>query len=175
MLKIKNFEKLPFKDPVYQDVWYASFFPEKPRVVGHKVYVPKEQTTTCMNAAFEAAYRFGTMMQQTGTFKAFHVCIDHGEEAGQEIGWPIIHMLPVTGEVGCCNTATKVAFMRAAHLEIIFDSVSNGPPNSRISKIFDISYRALGGQTKDGEYIDYDRLKKEWESINAKLPPATQE
>jgi hypothetical protein len=175
VIEIKRFEKLPFKDPFHQDVWYASFFPENPRVTGHKIYVPKEQTSACMIAAFDAAYRFGSMMQQMGKFKAFHVCIDQGEEAGQEIGWPIIHMLPVTDDIRCCNTATEAASMRAAHLEIIFNLVPAGPPNDKIKNIFDVSYKALGGQLKDGEYVDYDILKKEWESINAKPALATQE
>lgn len=92
---IKKFKDLPWENPLYEDVWYASFYAIEPRCRDHRVYIPKENTLGCISCAFSSAYKVGETFVGTNQWKGYSIIFENGEEAGQTIGWPIIHLLPI--------------------------------------------------------------------------------
>ena len=94
MQQIKKFKDLPWKDPSYEDPWYAGYDAPEPRCSGHRIYVPKDISLGSMAAAFTAAYKVGETKVGLREWSGFSVVMEIGESAGQEIGWPHIHLLP---------------------------------------------------------------------------------
>lgn len=94
MQQIKRFKDLSCPAFAYQDNWYASYDAPNPRTLGHKIFVPKENSLGFMNLAFNAAYKLGTTMVDMKRWSGFKLLVEYGESAGQTVGWPQIHLLP---------------------------------------------------------------------------------
>lgn len=94
MQAVKKFKDLPWKDPSYEDPWYASYDAVEPRCSGHRVYVPKDTSLGSIAAAFSAAYKVGETHVGLKEWSGFAVIMEMGESAGQTVGWPHIHLLP---------------------------------------------------------------------------------
>lgn len=92
MDNIKKFKDVPWKDPTFEDIWYASYDTSE---TGHRIYVPKENTIGCIAAAFAAAYKVGETMVGLKQCHAFTVSMENGAAAGQTVGWPHIHLFAV--------------------------------------------------------------------------------
>ena len=95
MQQFKKFKDLPWENPVYEDVWYSSYMAPEPLCKDHKIYVPKENTMGCISAAFVAAVKVGDAFVGSKQWSAFKIVMEIGENAGQTIGWPHLHLLPV--------------------------------------------------------------------------------
>lgn len=98
MLKIKRFKDLPWLNPLFEDIYYCSYDARHPKTMGHRVFVPKDNSTVGINHTFNAAYKFGTTHVEMGRWKAFKLVMEHGEAAGAEFNWPHIHLLPIPHE-----------------------------------------------------------------------------
>lgn len=94
MQAIKKFKELPWKDPTYEDPWYAGYDAAEPRSPGHRIYVPKDTSLGSISAAFTAAYKVGETRVGIQEWTGFTVVMEVGESAGQTIGWPHIHLIP---------------------------------------------------------------------------------
>lgn len=95
MQQIKKFSELPWTNPTYDNPWYAGYDAPDPIIEGHRIYVPKEKTLGCITAAFGAAYQVGDTMAGIGQWAGFKLTMEIGQEAGQTVGWPYIHLIPV--------------------------------------------------------------------------------
>jgi diadenosine tetraphosphate (Ap4A) HIT family hydrolase len=95
MIKVKRFKELQLSNPLYEDTYYCSYDAGQPRVLGHRVFIPKENTTVNLNHAFHSAYKFGTAQVEMNRWAGFKLLIEHGEAAGAEYNWPHIHLLPI--------------------------------------------------------------------------------
>lgn len=95
MQQVKKFKDLPWKDPSYEDPWYASYDAPEPRCQGHRIYVPKDTSIGSISASFVAAYKVGETHVNLKKWTGFTINIDFGEAAGQRISWPHLNLLPV--------------------------------------------------------------------------------
>lgn len=91
----KKYKDLPWTSPMFEDEWYASYMSKEPRVPEHRIYVPKDTSINCISAAFISACKVGDVMVGTNQWAGYKIIMETGEEAGQIIGWPHIHLLPV--------------------------------------------------------------------------------
>jgi diadenosine tetraphosphate (Ap4A) HIT family hydrolase len=94
MQPIKRFKDLPWTDPGYTDTWYASYDAPDPRCPGHRIYVPKDTSHGSVSCAFTAAYKVGETRVNLGDWTGFVIKMEFGESAGQEVGWPHLHLTP---------------------------------------------------------------------------------
>jgi len=95
MKKVKRFKELPFYNPLYEDNYYSSYDARAPRVIGHRVFIPKENNTVSINHTFNSAYKFGTTHVEMKRWDGFKLLIEYEEAAGADFNWPMIHLLPV--------------------------------------------------------------------------------
>ncbi len=58
MLEVKKFKDVPWKDVVYDCVWYSVFKAENSKIEGHQIFVPKEDNMANVRESITAAYRY---------------------------------------------------------------------------------------------------------------------
>ena len=70
---------------------YRDKYPVAP---GHLLFVPAQNTTAHIMDCFRWAYLIGREMMEKGGYHAFNIGMNIGEDAGQTVMYPHIHMIP---------------------------------------------------------------------------------
>jgi diadenosine tetraphosphate (Ap4A) HIT family hydrolase len=84
----------PWNDTVRQDFHVAVFRDKYPCTPGHLLFVPKYNSVSILNQAFEDAVREGQKLIEQGRCDGFNIGLNYGEAAGQTVSWPHIHLIP---------------------------------------------------------------------------------
>ena len=84
----------PWTEPIEEDFHVAVYEDKYPVSPGHRLYVPKYNTTLILGEAFKDAFRYGRMMVAKGEWDAYNIGMNVGEVAGQTVKWPHIHLIP---------------------------------------------------------------------------------
>jgi diadenosine tetraphosphate (Ap4A) HIT family hydrolase len=84
----------PWDDTVRQDFHVAVFRDKYPCTPGHLLFVPKYNSVSILNEAFEDAVREGQKLIEQGKCDGFNIGLNYGESAGQTVPWPHIHLIP---------------------------------------------------------------------------------
>ena len=61
---------------------------------GHLLFVPLKTNYLFVMDCFSEAYKTGILGVEKGDWDSFNVGMNFGQEAGQTIDWPHIHMIP---------------------------------------------------------------------------------
>ena len=61
---------------------------------GHLLFVPRSRNYLLVMDCFSEAYKAGILGVENGWWDSFNVGMNFGEEAGQTIDWPHIHLIP---------------------------------------------------------------------------------
>ena len=84
-----------YQNIVHEDDNVIVFKDRFPVTEGHLLYVPKKVTQQLdIIRCFELAYKRGVRGICEHEWDAFNVGINNGEEAGQSVMWPHVHMIP---------------------------------------------------------------------------------
>jgi len=84
-----------YQNIVYEDDNVIVFKDRFPVTEGHLLYVPKKVTQQLdIIRCFELAYKRGVRGICEHEWDAFNVGINNGEEAGQSVMWPHVHLIP---------------------------------------------------------------------------------
>lgn len=83
----------PWTDVIFENEDYYIFNCGFPVTPGHRLYVPKTNSTFILGQMFESALKAGQRMVYTGEVDGFNIGMNNGEAAGQTINWPHIHLI----------------------------------------------------------------------------------
>jgi len=84
-----------YQNIVHEDDNVIVFKDRFPVTEGHLLYVPKKVTQQLdIIRCFELAYKRGVRGICEHEWDAFNVGINNGEEAGQSVMWPHVHLIP---------------------------------------------------------------------------------
>ena len=84
-----------YQNIVHEDDNVIVFKDRFPVTEGHLLYVPKKVTRHLdITRCFELAYKRGVRGICEHEWDAFNVGINNGEEAGQSVMWPHVHLIP---------------------------------------------------------------------------------
>ena len=84
-----------YQNIVHEDDNVIVFKDRFPVTEGHLLYVPKQVTRHLdITRCFELAYKRGVRGICEHEWDAFNVGINNGEEAGQSVMWPHVHLIP---------------------------------------------------------------------------------
>jgi diadenosine tetraphosphate (Ap4A) HIT family hydrolase len=83
----------PWTNLIYENEDYYIFYCGFPVTPGHRLYVPKTDSTFIIGQCFESAIKQGRKLVHTGEIDGFNVGMNHGEAAGQTITWPHVHLI----------------------------------------------------------------------------------
>jgi diadenosine tetraphosphate (Ap4A) HIT family hydrolase len=86
----------PWTDKVKElSTEYVEVFRDKyPVTDGHLLFVPVDTYYLYIEEALTYAYEVGRQKVLDKEFEAFNIGMNCGEEAGQTVGWPHIHLIP---------------------------------------------------------------------------------
>ena len=84
----------PWDDLVWQDFHVAVYRDRFPVTVGHLLFVPKYNTPGVINEALNSAMFEGNRLVDAGECSAFNVGINMGQDAGQTVMYPHVHLIP---------------------------------------------------------------------------------
>ncbi len=79
---------------VMQYKTYVLYQDKFPVSEGHLLYVPRSRNYIFIIDCFTEAYKRGILGIETGEWDSFNVGMNFGEEAGQTIDWPHVHLIP---------------------------------------------------------------------------------
>lgn len=65
-----------------------------PVTVGHRLFVPKNNTQDNIMECFQQAYKYGDTLMRYGGCDAFNVGMNIGASAGQTVMYPHVHCIP---------------------------------------------------------------------------------
>ena len=89
-----QFNETPWKDVLLDAKGFTVFKDKYPVTEGHLLFVPKEQSWQDIVKCWEAAYKCGYDWVERGYCDAFNVGQNVGEEAGQTVMYPHVHLIP---------------------------------------------------------------------------------
>ena len=89
-----QFNETPWKDVLLDAKGFTVFKDKYPVTEGHLLFVPKEQSWQDIVKCWEAAYKWGYDWVERGYCDAFNVGQNVGEEAGQTVMYPHVHLIP---------------------------------------------------------------------------------
>jgi len=84
----------PWDDTVRQDFHVAVYRDKYPCTPGHLLFVPKYNSMSILNEAFDDAVREGQKLIEQGKCDGFNIGLNYGQAAGQTVSWPHIHLIP---------------------------------------------------------------------------------
>ena len=84
----------PWTELVQEDYHVVIYRDKYPCTQGHLLFVPKYNTISVLNNAFEDAVRWGRDKVEGGEWDGFNVGFNYGAAAGQTVNWPHIHLIP---------------------------------------------------------------------------------
>jgi diadenosine tetraphosphate (Ap4A) HIT family hydrolase len=85
---------VPWTQHVRGDYHVAVYKDKYPVTPGHLLFVPQYNTIGVLKDAFEDAVREGQKMVEAGECDGFNIGLNWGEDAGQTVMWPHIHLIP---------------------------------------------------------------------------------
>jgi diadenosine tetraphosphate (Ap4A) HIT family hydrolase len=85
---------VPWKHPIKESKNYLIFEDKYPVTKGHILIVPKYNTDVCVTECFSVALQEGNKVVVKGDADAFNIGYNCGEQAGQTVMWPHIHVIP---------------------------------------------------------------------------------
>ena len=77
----------------FSDSLVACFYDRYPVTPGHLLFVPRTVTMAMIHNALHRALMAGDKLMQRGECDAFNVGINCGEEAGQTVKFPHVHLI----------------------------------------------------------------------------------
>ena len=80
--------------PIFETEYTAVFNDKFPCVPGHKLFIPKQNTSKYVGESYALAYKCGHEWISEGKMDSFNVGSNFGKYAGQTIMWPHIHFIP---------------------------------------------------------------------------------
>lgn len=86
--------KAPWDDVVEEDFHVVVYRDRYPVTVGHLLFVPRYNTVSVLNEAFDMAFRYGHNRVEQGEWAGFNLGLNYGEAAGQTVPWPHVHLIP---------------------------------------------------------------------------------
>ena len=89
-----QFNETPWKDVLLDAKGFTVFKDAYPVTEGHILFVPKEQDWQSLVKCWEAAYKWGYDWVERDYCDAFNIGQNVGEEAGQTVMYPHIHLIP---------------------------------------------------------------------------------
>ena len=111
--KINKYEEstwLGNDTPIFENRDTAVFKDKYPCVLGHTLFIPKEDTPEAIGESYRWAYYCGKNWVKDGKMAGFNLGMNVGRCAGQTIMWPHIHFIPRHNK-----DADKPGGMRYAH------------------------------------------------------------
>jgi diadenosine tetraphosphate (Ap4A) HIT family hydrolase len=84
----------PWNDVVLDDFHITVYRDKYPVAPGHLLFVPKYNTISLLNTAFDDAFRYGQNKVNNGDWDGFNIGMNYNEAAGQTVPWPHIHLIP---------------------------------------------------------------------------------
>jgi len=84
----------PWTDIEYRCKDFWIFRDAYPVTEGHFLFVPTNQTSDCLYACFQAAYKWGYNGVKDEKWDGFNIGQNCGESAGQTVMYPHVHMIP---------------------------------------------------------------------------------
>ncbi len=84
----------PWTDIEYRCKDFWIFKDGFPVTLGHRLFVPVNETMDCLIACYAAAYKWGYNGIATKQWDAFNVGQNVGLAAGQTVKYPHVHMIP---------------------------------------------------------------------------------
>ena len=111
--KINKYEEstwLGNDTPIFENRDTAVFKDKYPCVLGHTLFIPKEDTPEAIGESYRLAYYCGKNWVKDGKMEGFNLGMNIGRCAVQTIMWPHIHFIPRHNK-----DAEKPGGMRYAH------------------------------------------------------------
>lgn len=84
----------PWDDISQETKRYFIFNDRFPVAIGHKLFVPKENTPEEINYCFFKAHEYGEWLVLKGDADGYNLGLNMGTAAGQTVMYPHIHMIP---------------------------------------------------------------------------------
>lgn len=82
-------------DELVLDLGTVKIFADRyPVTPGHKLFVPKHNTTSNIMECFRQAYKYGEDTMRNGECEGFNVGMNIGASAGQTVMYPHVHCIP---------------------------------------------------------------------------------
>jgi len=95
MQEIANLTEVPWMDMERETDVYRVYFDGFPVTAGHRLFVPKDRLSQeALARCFSAANIVGLEMVRSGKAAGFNIGMNRGDQAGQTIGWPHVHLIP---------------------------------------------------------------------------------
>ena len=91
---INSFSEVPWKDVVIDTRDFTVFKDKYPVTEGHVLFVPKVEDWNHLAKCYNAAYAWGYDWVQKGYCDSYNIGQNVGEEAGQTVMWPHVHLIP---------------------------------------------------------------------------------
>ena len=82
--------------PLVEHKDYLVFEDKYPVTKGHLLFVPKQDTPSCLMITYQAANEWGNDLFKKEYCTGFNIGQNVGESAGQTVMYPHIHMIPRT-------------------------------------------------------------------------------
>ena len=89
-----EYKDTPWNDIVIDTRDYTVYKDAYPVTEGHILFVPKEQDWSNLEKCYKAAYGWGYDWVQSGYCDASNLGQNVGEQAGQTVMYPHVHLIP---------------------------------------------------------------------------------
>jgi diadenosine tetraphosphate (Ap4A) HIT family hydrolase len=84
----------PWDNVLKEDFHVVVYLDRYPCTPGHRLYVPKYDSDQLINQCLADAFRDGQAMVAAGECDGFNIGMNWGQEAGQTVMWPHVHLIP---------------------------------------------------------------------------------
>ena len=93
---IQDLNELPWdrKNIIMQYKTYILYKDKYPVTEGHMLFVPRSRNFIFIMDCYSEAYKRGILGIDEKEWDSFNIGMNFGEEAGQTIDWPHIHLIP---------------------------------------------------------------------------------
>lgn len=86
---------VPWTDMVNSTAWYTAYKEVVDGELKRYIFVPHEENGIGMTTAVMSSRQVGAMHVTLGEWKGYHIVIKVGKEAGQEVDYPCMEVIPV--------------------------------------------------------------------------------
>ena len=91
MTKQNNY---PLSNPIGETNHYHVYEDKYPVTEGHLLFIPREDHIVYLDKCFIGAYNQGQLWLKEGFCTGYNIGMNMGEDAGQTIMYPHIHLIP---------------------------------------------------------------------------------
>lgn len=84
----------PWRNPIREDFHILVYKDGFPVTEGHLLFVPKYNSMSILQNAFNDALDWGTEQVRNGHWDGFNIGMNYGKAAGQTVMWPHVHLIP---------------------------------------------------------------------------------